>query len=36
MGRVGAGGAPPGFYFDKLQDSLPNAVTTGACAGCAH
>jgi imidazolonepropionase-like amidohydrolase len=36
MARVGQGGAAPHFYFDKLQDSLPNAVSTGACAGCAH
>ena len=36
MGRVGAGGAPPGFYFDKLQDGLPLAAPTATCAGCAH
>ena len=36
MARVGAGGAAPAFYFDKLQDGLPNAVQTATCAGCAH
>jgi imidazolonepropionase-like amidohydrolase len=36
MARVGQAGAAPHFYFDKLQDSLPNAIATGTCAGCAH
>ena len=36
MARVGADGAAPSFYFGKLQDGLPNAVSTSSCAGCTH
>jgi adenine deaminase len=36
MAKVGAGGPPPAFYFDKLQDGLPLAQPTATCAGCAH
>jgi hypothetical protein len=36
MQRVGAGGEPPRFYFDTLQEGLPLAAPTASCAGCAH
>ncbi|MBK7642847.1 MAG: PD40 domain-containing protein [Planctomycetes bacterium] len=36
MARVGADGEAPTFYFDKLQDALPNYVNGASCAGCAR